>query len=58
MHYRADVIDNGVGQVWRLNYLCDIQDRTEQGNGLVETVCMDCVVWSMVQGVRVLDQID
>jgi hypothetical protein len=41
MFYRADVIDNVIGQVRRLNYLRDIQEGTEPGKSLAETVCMD-----------------
>ena len=38
---RVAVISNGIGQVQRLNYLCDIQRRIEQGKSLEATVCMD-----------------
>ena len=45
MHVRVAVIDNGIGKVKRLNYLCDVQRRIEQGKALAETVCMECVGW-------------
>ena len=38
---RVAIIDNGIGQVQRLNYLSDIQEGTEPGSGLAETVCID-----------------
>ena len=41
MFYRADVIDNVIGQVRRLNYLRDIQEGTEPGKSLARTVCTD-----------------
>lgn len=31
MFYRADVIDNGIGYVWRMKYLSDIKGSIEQG---------------------------
>jgi len=43
MFHRVAIIDNGIGQVQRLNYLGDVQMKIEQGNSLVTTVCMDCV---------------
>jgi len=45
MFHRVAIIDNGIGQVQRLNYLGDIQMKIEQGNSLVTTVCMECVGW-------------
>ena len=41
MFYRADVIDNVIGQLSRLNYLGGIQMKIEQGRSLAKTVCMD-----------------
>ena len=45
MHLREAVIDNGIDQVERVNYLGDIKMKIEQGNNLVTTVCMECVGW-------------
>jgi hypothetical protein len=45
MFYRADVIDNVIGQVRRQNYLSGIQRGIEQGRSRVETVCLDCVIF-------------
>ena len=41
---RVAVIDNGISQVRRLNYLVGIQRRIEQGKGLDATVCTE---WSV-----------
>ena len=43
--HRVAVIDNGIGQVQRLNYLCGIQMKIEAGRSLDATVCMNCVGW-------------
>jgi len=51
MLHRVAIIDDGIGQVQRLNYLGDIQMKIEQGNSLVTTVCMDCAGLPTVQGV-------
>ena len=40
---RVAVIDNGIGQVQSLNYLGEVQMKIEQGEGLSQTVCTDCV---------------
>jgi hypothetical protein len=45
MHVREAVVDNGIGQALRLNYIGDIQMKIEQGNGLDATVCMDHIGW-------------
>jgi hypothetical protein len=43
MQQRVAVISNGIGQVQRLNILCDFQRRIEQGKSLEPTICTDCV---------------
>jgi hypothetical protein len=58
MFYRADVVDNVIGQVRRQNYLSGIQRRIEQGRSRLETVCMDCwlamscPIWFLNEGLQ------